>query len=179
MISDFVTGLGTALAARGCGSPVVFGLETLASQTDPTLGRVACVLSKDAIGATTRIGGSPRARRTRFATLDVHVWGPVVFDVNGARLATASLAAAEALLHAVINAALDVATGTISFDDVTWDTRTAVARAGYLATFALHVEVPIVDVTYPAPPSGTVAVLRDTFTAPNGDEATTSPSCIG
>jgi hypothetical protein len=180
MIVDFFQGLQTGIAARGFHGPVSLGLAAIAGQDDPTAGRVVCYPTNDPINPTTRIGGNPRARRTRMASLETHVWGPVAISQDGAIDSVQSLRNAESLLNVVINAAMDLAVGTIQFSAIQWDERTAVARAGWLAILTITVEVPIVDTTFTtvsAPPLK--AIIDDVFVRPDGTVAADSPSCIG
>lgn len=177
MIVDFFTGLQANILARGFTGPVSLGLAAIAGQDDPTAGRVVCYPTIDPIGPTTRVGGNPRARKARLASLETHVWGPVAIDNTGAIDSVQSLRNAETLLNIVINAAMDLAVGTSQFTEIRWDERTAVARAGWLAIFTMQIEVPIVDTTWSSIPATTSAHVRSVFLAPDGGEAINSPTC--
>lgn len=156
MLADFFSGLQAQIAARGFAGPVQLGARYLAGQTSPTAGRVVCVLTRETVGPTTRAGGNPRARLTRFGGLSIHCWGPAAFGVSGALDDVQSLRNAEALVATVCNAARDIATGTLAITEVDWtpSEETAVMKAGYLAIVQLAVEIPIVDITYPQSATG-------------------------
>jgi len=182
MIADFFVGLQTAIAARGFSGPVQLGARYLAGQTSPTAGRVVCVLSRDTIGPTTRVGGNPRSRLTRYGALQIHCWGPAAFSNTGALDDVQSLRNAEALVQVVCNAARDIATGTLVISEVDWSPseETAVMKAGYLAIMSMTVEIPVVDTTFPTSPTGAGAptlVAWDHFLPPVGATGATGPSC--
>ena len=179
MLADFFDGFKLACQARGFTGPVLLGKRWLAGQDDPTAGRIVCVLGRDTVGPTTRVGGNPRSRATRNAALEIHVWGAlaitagVVDDVQ-------SLRNTESLVQLAINAIRDNATGTSEVSDVDWgqSEETPIMRASYLATISMTVEVPVVDTTYgksPSPPNQPVPVLHDYFTL-NGHHAS-GPEC--
>lgn len=183
MLADFFDGLKTAVAARGFAGPVQLGARYLAGQTSPLAGRVVCVLGREAVQPTTRVGGSPRSRLTRMGALSVHCWGPMIVDAGGAMKDVDSLRSAEALVSAVCNAARDVATGTIQITSVDWtpSEETPIAKAGYLAIVEMAVEIPIVDVTWPTAPGGAHAPVPHAwnhYTPPAGSgHAITGPAC--
>jgi len=156
MIADFFAGLQQVIAARGFAGPVQLGARYLAGQTSPTAGRMVCLLGRETIGPTTRVGDNPRSRLTRYGALSIHCWGPVAFTNTGALDDVQSLRNAEALVQTVCNAARDIATGTLAITEVDWtpSEETAIAKAGYLAIVQLAVEIPIVDVTYATSPTG-------------------------
>ena len=179
MIADFFDGFAAACLARGFTGPVLLGRRYLAGQDDPTAGRIVCVLARDVVGPTTRIGGNPRARATRNAALEIHVWGALSI-ANGVTNDVQSLRNAEALVQVAINAIKDNATGTSVIDDVDWSRseETPIMRASYLAVISMRVEVPVVDSTYglsPAPPNQPIPQLHDFFTL-NGVHAS-GPEC--
>jgi len=156
MLADFFAGMQTAIAARGFAGPVQLGARYLAGQTSPTAGRVVCVLGRETVGPTTRVGDNPRSRLTRYGALSIHCWGPAAFGVSGAMDDIQSLRNAETLVQVVCNAARDIATGTLMVTSVDWtpSEETAVMKAGYLAIVEMAVEIPIVDVTWPLSPTG-------------------------
>lgn len=183
MLADFFAGMQTAIAARGFAGPVQLGARYLAGQTSPTAGRVVCVLGRETIGPTTRAGGNPRARLTRFGALSVHCWGPAAFGLTGAMDDIQSLRNAETLVQTVCNAARDIATGTLAITSVDWtpSEETAVMKAGYLAIIEMAVEIPIVDVTYATSPTGAGAPVvnaHNFFLPPAGATGSASgPTC--
>lgn len=182
MLVDFFLGLQTAIAARGYTGPVQLGARYLAGQTSPTAGRVVCVLARDQVVPTTRVGGNPRSRLTRMGALSVHVWGPVAFQAGGDMADQQSLRNAESLVSLVINAARDVATGTIDISEVDWtiSEETPNMKAGYLGIIQMAVEIPVVDVTWPVSPGGEdapVPVSHNAFVPPVGQLSATGPTC--
>jgi hypothetical protein len=179
MIVDFFTAWATRIAQRGFTGPVVLGLQGIAGQDDPTVGRVVAYPTTDPLTPTTRVGGNPRARRTRNASLEVHCWGAVALNAAGEIDQVQSLRNCESLLNTTITSALDIATGTIDFSPIAWNEDTAIARAGWLAVYTLNVEIPITDTTYTVVtgPAGVHAVTTDKFLLPNGAPAVNAPSC--
>lgn len=179
MLADFFNGFAAACLARGFTGPVLLGRRYLAGQDNPTAGRIVCVLARDIVGPTTRVGGNPRSRATRNAALEMHVWGALSI-ANGIVNDVQSLRNAESLVSVAINAIKDNATGTSEIDSVDWSQseETPIMRASYLAVISMRVEIPIVDTTYtlsPAPPNQPVPNVLDRFTL-NGAIAV-GPSC--
>lgn len=180
MLADFFVGLKIAIQARGFTGPVQLGRKYLAGQDDPTAGRVVCVLARDPVTPTTRIGGNPRSRITRMGAFEIHVWGQVSIDGNGLVDDVQSLRNAENLVQLVINGIRDNATGTSTIEAVDWSqsVETPIMRAGYMAIVTMTVEIPMVDTTYPnapAPPNQPIPNVYDHFTL-NGAPAT-GPTC--
>jgi hypothetical protein len=182
MLADFFAGMQVAIAARGFTGPVQLGSRYLSGQTSPTAGRVVCVLGRETVGPTTRVGDNPRSRLTRYGALSIHCWGPAAFGTTGALDDVQSLRNAEALVQTVANAARDIATGTLLISEIDWtpSEEIGVVKAGYLAIMQLAVEIPIVDVTYPMSPTGVgqpVVNAWNHYLPPVGATGATGPSC--
>ena len=172
MLVDFFEGFAAAVAARGFTGPVLLSRQGIARQTDPRLGRIVCVLGREAVGPTIRIGGNPRQVATRAGFFEMHIWGALA-ETDGVRDDVQSLRNAEALVQTAINAVKDCAVGTSTIDSCDWtrSEETTTVRAGWLAVLTMTVDVPIVDVTYPVSPPGPDAPAVDAaviLVGPNG-----------